>query len=191
MTHQEQSTSAQADAMATSPLQGPGMQQVNVSPRSLLSPPTSPVLSLFAWEEHYQGSTSLQQQHYEQLAKKQGLLFSTQISDRPIDASPATTSLLQIDVNSLTPVQPLALEGIDVGLDADQREAVGRALATPDVCLIQGGPGSGKSRLAAEIVRQASSRGQRILLVAPNSTAIDAVLEYLLGDPALCILRAP
>ncbi|MFI9818554.1 hypothetical protein [Saccharothrix variisporea] len=33
------------------------------------------------------------------------------------------------------------------GLDADQREALGRALAVPDLLVVLGGPGSGKTRL--------------------------------------------
>ncbi len=77
------------------------------------------------------------------------------------------------------PVRAASVECLDVDLDASQREAVAKALATPDLCLIQGLPGSGKSRVAAEIVTQAAIRGERVLLVSPLAAAVDGVLEQV------------
>src|SRR5207237_5445276 len=45
------------------------------------------------------------------------------------------------------------------------------------ICLIQGLPGSGKSRVAAEIVSQAAGRGERILLLSASTAGLDRVLE--------------
>src|SRR5205807_866083 len=97
--------------------------------------------------------------------------------------------LLNGQSGDLQPVraEPVAL--IDSELDAAQREAVARALATPDICLIQGLPGTGKSRVAAEIITQAAVRGERILLLAPTTAAIDRMLELTAGRPAVCPVR--
>src|SRR5262249_25624609 len=78
---------------------------------------------------------------------------------------------------------------VDSELDPGQRHAVIRAVQTPDVALIGGGPGTGKSRVIAEIVRQAVSRGQRVLLTAPTTSALDVVLERLGGDRDVVALR--
>jgi len=77
----------------------------------------------------------------------------------------------------------------DSALDARQREAVARALATPDFCLIQGLPGTGKSRVATEIIVQAAARGERILLLAPAPAALDRILETLADREVVCPVR--
>ena len=50
---------------------------------------------------------------------------------------------------------------------------------TPDICLIQGFPGTGKLRVIAEILRQAARRCEQTLLVAPSTAAIDQALANL------------
>src|SRR5262249_60913358 len=77
----------------------------------------------------------------------------------------------------------------DADLDETQRLAVARALATPDVALILGHAGSGKTRVVAELLRQAERLGQRVLFVAPTAAAIDRALERLAGDPSARVLR--
>jgi hypothetical protein len=81
------------------------------------------------------------------------------------------------------------LEWFDTQLDADQRAAVCMALNTPDGALIQGFPGTGKSRVIAEVIRLAVRHGQRILLVAPSPAALDVVLERLADQPEVLPLR--
>ena len=70
-----------------------------------------------------------------------------------------------------------------------QREAVSRALATPDICLIQGLPGTGKSRVVAEIVLQAAQRGERVLLLAQTPAPLDRILELVGEHETLCPVR--
>jgi hypothetical protein len=89
----------------------------------------------------------------------------------------------------LVPLVAPPVEVTDAGLDPTQRMAVARALATPDVCLIEGLPGTGKSRVVAEIVTQAAAQGLRVLLLAPRPAAIDRVLEAVAGRDAVCPLR--
>jgi hypothetical protein len=91
------------------------------------------------------------------------------------------------------PLPPLPFidcsEPSDPQLDCFQRDAVSRALHTPDVLLIQGLPGTGKTRTLAELVRQAVARGWRVLLTAPTGAAADAVLERLQGSAKVVAVR--
>src|SRR5262249_60787522 len=82
-------------------------------------------------------------------------------------------ALLAGQIDDLEPVPTDLVEVFDSALDETQREAVARALHTPDLCLIQGLPGTGKSRVVAELVTQAAARGERILLLAPTAVAVD------------------
>lgn len=108
-------------------------------------------------------------------------------ADEPRPALPA--ALLLNQKCDLPLFRPTALAPEDDALDDEQREAVARAVQTPDICLIQGVPGSGKSRVVVEIVRQAVAQGERVLLLAPAAPAIDRVLAPLAQRPALFAIR--
>jgi hypothetical protein len=99
------------------------------------------------------------------------------------------SALLNGSAQDLQPLRPPAVACHDRELDATQREAVARALGTPDVCLIQGYPGTGKSRVVTEILLQAARRGERVLFLAPTTAALDRVLERLATHAAVCPLR--
>lgn len=144
------------------------------------------------WTDWYHRASPVQQQEALLRSLQQGVLYAHQL------AAPARTSaphrsllfgLLNGQVKELEPLNPPTLDYHDSQLDQKQREAAARAVATPDVCLIQGLPGTGKSRLSAEIILQAAQRGERILFVAPTAAALDRVLERLGRHPAVCPLR--
>jgi hypothetical protein len=97
--------------------------------------------------------------------------------------------LLAGQLPELEPLHPPEENSHDTELDQAQRDAVARALATPDVCLIQGGPGTGKSRVVAEVLALAAERGDRALLLAPSAPAIDRVLEQLGPRESVCAHR--
>jgi len=78
-------------------------------------------------------------------------------------------------------------------LNPSQRQAVREALATDDVHLIHGPPGTGKTTTAIEVLQQCVDRGESVLATAASNTAVDNIVEFLaeqgadvvrLGHPA-------
>ncbi len=64
-------------------------------------------------------------------------------------------------------------------LNAAQQEAFQRALSVPDLLLVLGPPGTGKTRTITEIAHQCSLRHQRVLITSRTHKAVDNVLERL------------
>ncbi len=62
---------------------------------------------------------------------------------------------------------------------AAQRDFVRTALATPDLAVLEGPPGSGKTRVICELVLQFAARGEKVLLCSSTHVAVDNVLERL------------
>jgi superfamily I DNA and/or RNA helicase len=73
-------------------------------------------------------------------------------------------------------------------LNQFQQEAVKKALAAEEVALVHGPPGTGKTTVLVEIVRQAVAQGARVLASAPSNIAVDNLLEKLL-DTDLRVVR--
>jgi hypothetical protein len=144
------------------------------------------------WNEWYPRASPDQQQEALARAAQQGVVYAHQLA-APARAASHNRSLLSTLLNGqaheLEPLHPPALAYHDGELDELHREAAARAVATPDVCLIQGFPGLGKARLIAEILLQAAQRGERIVFLAPNAFALDGVLERLSDNAAVCPLR--
>ena len=69
----------------------------------------------------------------------------------------------------------------DRGLNASQRAAVSFALEAPQLALIHGPPGTGKTRTLIELIRQALARGERILVSAASHAAVDNLAERLIA----------
>lgn len=70
-----------------------------------------------------------------------------------------------------------------------QHEAKALALNTPDIALIHGPPGTGKTTVICGIVEDLVKRGQRVLLVAPTHVALDNVLERVGDRPGVTAIR--
>jgi hypothetical protein len=130
------------------------------------------------------------------LARRQGVLYAHQLPPLTNGANPPAegwrqllTRLLAGQTEGLEPLRvPPAAPG-EAPLDDVQRDVVARALETPDVCLIQGLPGTGKSHVIAEIVTRAAGRGERVLLLAPGPAPLDRVLEAVGGRDMVCAIR--
>jgi ATP-dependent RNA/DNA helicase IGHMBP2 len=77
--------------------------------------------------------------------------------------------------------QPLAAEQLyDRGLNAVQQAAVSFALDAPQLALIHGPPGTGKTRTLVELIRQALRRSERLLVTAASHAAVDNLAERLI-----------
>ena len=81
----------------------------------------------------------------------------------------------------------------DSSLNASQRDAVKFALASPEVALIHGPPGTGKTHTLIELILEMLKLNLRILVCAPSNVAVDNIVERLvlhkvpvvrLGHPA-------
>ena len=91
------------------------------------------------------------------------------------------------------PVQPGQIAFFNPNLNALQQKAVCLALESEDVLLVHGPPGTGKTSVLIEIIRQARKREESVLVSAPSNAACDHIVECLqacgvpvmrLGHPA-------
>ncbi|MBI4056724.1 MAG: AAA family ATPase [Elusimicrobia bacterium] len=77
--------------------------------------------------------------------------------------------------------KPAKVTFMDRGLNEIQRHAVQVALAAPEIALIHGPPGTGKTTVLVEVIRQAINKKISVLASAPSNIAVDNILEKLLG----------
>ncbi|KAI9348834.1 P-loop containing nucleoside triphosphate hydrolase protein [Pilaira anomala] len=68
----------------------------------------------------------------------------------------------------------------DETLNASQKEAVRFALGSPEISLIHGPPGTGKTYTLVEIIRQLSvNQKKRVLVCGPSNISVDNLVERL------------
>lgn len=84
-----------------------------------------------------------------------------------------------------------AITPFNTGLNASQLGAIQFALASKDLALIHGPPGTGKTTTVVELLLQAvKTMGLKVLVCAPSNIAVDNVLEKLAGvDRTLRLTR--
>ncbi|KKY25112.1 putative dna helicase [Phaeomoniella chlamydospora] len=85
------------------------------------------------------------------------------------------------------------IDFIDPSLNDSQKQAIRFALASSEVALIHGPPGTGKTHTLIELILQMLKRGLRILVCGPSNISVDNIVERLaphkvpivrLGHPA-------
>jgi hypothetical protein len=181
MSHRERQTSDGAN--------GP----IAVPPAQPPAPLAEPVPS--AWEALFFSSPAQRREELLSRARSHGVVYAHQFPAPPRGAeanrSIPAAALVNGRARELIPNRPAAICPGDTALDDEQRDAVARALHTPDVCVIAGVAGSGKSRVAAEIIRTAAARGERVLLLSPTTAALDRVLGSLRQRDGHWPLRCP
>ncbi len=74
-------------------------------------------------------------------------------------------------------------------INDNQKKAVEKILAVPDVCLIQGPPGTGKTTVIAEAIYQLVIRNKRVLVASQANLAVDNALERLISNPKIRAIR--
>ncbi len=82
---------------------------------------------------------------------------------------------------------PASVRPVAAGLDEAQKQAVAQVLGA-GVSLLTGGPGTGKSRTVAAIVKLLQTKGTEVALAAPTGRAAKR-LEELTDHPAVTVHR--
>ena len=67
-------------------------------------------------------------------------------------------------------------------LDASQRAAVSMMVDQPDLCIIHGPPGTGKTTTLTEGIIQLIERGRRVIATAPGNAAVDHLCRSLIAS---------
>lgn len=85
------------------------------------------------------------------------------------------------------PVKPESFSFFNSRLNDWQKKAVLTVLESADVAIVHGPPGTGKTTVLVEVIRQAIKEGKFVFATAPSNTACDNLLECLVreGVPAL------
>lgn len=73
-----------------------------------------------------------------------------------------------------------------LSLNDSQKEAVLKAMAARDLCMLQGPPGTGKTTVIAELIWQhiRENQGSKLLLTSETNLAVDNALEKLMNGKA-------
>jgi len=78
-----------------------------------------------------------------------------------------------------SPAASAPAEFLNPDLNDSQRAAISHALNAPEVAIIHGPPGTGKTTTLVELIRQAVRRGDKVLACAPSNLAVDNLVEKL------------
>jgi hypothetical protein len=76
-----------------------------------------------------------------------------------------------------------------IAKNENQKQAVYKMLAAPDLCLVQGPPGTGKTTVIAEAIYQFARNGCRVLVASQSNDAVDNALERLADTPEIRAIR--
>ncbi len=93
---------------------------------------------------------------------------------------------------AMPPCDPGDVEFVQDRLDESKQEAVAKALGTDSFLIVEGPPGTGKTRFITELVVQTVRRTprSRILLTSQTHVALDNALELIRGlNPELKLVR--
>lgn len=94
------------------------------------------------------------------------------------------THFLRVAFGHTTPIQPDyeaagPVEFVDPTLNESQKEAIRFTLASRDISLIHGPPGTGKTHTLIELITQMVKRNWRVLVCGPSNISVDNIVERL------------
>ncbi|OJJ96948.1 hypothetical protein ASPACDRAFT_34133 [Aspergillus aculeatus ATCC 16872] len=94
------------------------------------------------------------------------------------------THFMRVAFGHTTPLTPdydvcKDMEFTDPTLNDSQKEAIRFALASRDIALIHGPPGTGKTHTLIELIVQLVQRKQRVLVCGPSNISVDNIVERL------------
>ena len=82
------------------------------------------------------------------------------------------------------------IDFFDATLNESQKRAVRFALASPEVSLIHGPPGTGKTYTLIELILQLLKQGLRVLVCGPSNISVDNIVERISAtSPSTPIVR--
>jgi superfamily I DNA and/or RNA helicase len=88
-------------------------------------------------------------------------------------------------------VRPGAYQPLDDQLNDDQQRASTLGVFAEDLALVHGPPGTGKTRVLVDVVRQCVERGERVLCLTASNAAVDNLaLGLIRAAPDLRLARA-
>ena len=94
------------------------------------------------------------------------------------------TSFMRVLFGDLAPSPPAydalgPIDFIDQSLNDSQKEAVRFSLASREIALIHGPPGTGKTHTLIELILQMLRRNLRVLVCGPSNVSVDNIVERL------------
>ena len=147
---------------------------------------TNSKVEVFGPALYAQLSPDERRQWLDRAREQMGVLSDVTLPARPDTSSevvPFLHDLLCGRVEHLCTIPPAfpAIDTLPQGedLSQEQRLTAYHAAFTPDMHVIMGLSGSDQWRVVAEIIRQATDAGARLLLVSPDPRELDSILELL------------
>ncbi|KAJ5780350.1 hypothetical protein N7457_005510 [Penicillium paradoxum] len=92
------------------------------------------------------------------------------------------THFMRVAFGHTTPLQlgdTETVEFVDPSLNDSQKDAIRFALASRDIALIHGPPGTGKTHTLIELILQLVRRKKRVLVCGPSNVSVDNIVERL------------
>ncbi|KAI9369873.1 P-loop containing nucleoside triphosphate hydrolase protein [Aspergillus egyptiacus] len=94
------------------------------------------------------------------------------------------THFMRVAFGHTSPLQPdyeasEEVEFVDPTLNDSQKESIRFALASRDIALIHGPPGTGKTHTLIELITQFVKRNLRVLVCGPSNISVDNIVERL------------
>lgn len=93
---------------------------------------------------------------------------------------PLRNVILQNRQPEMNEIDDKSINWVNRSLNSSQRDAVKKALASEDLFLVHGPPGTGKTMTMTEIIAQGISDDKSILATAPSNVAVDNLLDSLI-----------
>lgn len=110
---------------------------------------------------------------------------------KSLDGTRARLLEVMLGVEAPKPTRAGTWTPFDEALHQDQKSAVEHGLFAEEVGLVHGPPGTGKTRVLVEIVRQCVARGEKVLCLTASNNAVDHLaLSLLQAAPNLSLARA-
>lgn len=81
------------------------------------------------------------------------------------------------------------IEWVSESLNDSQKDAIRFAMASKEIALIHGPPGTGKTHTLVELILQLLKKGQRLLVCGPSNISVDNIVERLAQHKVVDMVR--